>query len=85
MCADQVFRTLLGETDVLADSSDLSDKRNYIRHVFTNDGSVPSVLGLTSCQTGIAKNIISLLSSSQKIHFESSQSNLSSGEHSRQR
>lgn len=49
MCADQVFRNqfLKGEDRRFAPRSDLSDKRNYSRHVFIErDGSVSEVVRL---------------------------------------
>lgn len=74
MCADQVFRTqfLQGEGRRFAPLSDLSDKRNYSRHVYIErDGRVSEVVRLNVLDDRRREDIIGFHFAQQyaEIHF----------------
>ncbi|WP_289085111.1 hypothetical protein [uncultured Sulfitobacter sp.] len=74
MCADQVFRNqfLQGENRRFAPLSDLSDKRNYSRHVFIErDGSLSEAVRLNILNDRHREDIIGFHFAQQyaKIHF----------------
>lgn len=74
MCAEQVFRNqfLQGEDRRFAPLSDLSEKRNYSRHVFIErDGSVSEVVRLNVLNDRHREDIIGFHFAQQyaKIHF----------------